>query len=104
MDRPPGSKLNHYVLIAASSCLPLVCLSGCRGVQSVLDPAGPQSGRIATLWWFLFFVCLVVFILVIGFLGYATSTSRRRVVQAESSPELPHPLAGTVSPPSEHWL
>src|SRR5207253_5309886 len=52
----------------------------------------------------LFFVCLAVFILVIGFLIYAGSASRRRLVQAESSAEHPHPLARVGSPPPEPTL
>jgi cytochrome c oxidase subunit 2 len=39
-------------------------LSGCRGVQSALDPAGPQSGHISRLWWLMFYTCLAVFLLV----------------------------------------
>jgi cytochrome c oxidase subunit II len=39
-------------------------LSGCRGAQSALDPAGPQSGRIGRLWWLMFYVCSAVFLLV----------------------------------------
>jgi cytochrome c oxidase subunit 2 len=41
-----------------------VLLAGCRGAQSALDPAGPQSGRISRLWWFMFYVCSAVFLLV----------------------------------------
>src|SRR5215210_7217286 len=47
--------------------LDLLCLaflSGCRGSQSALDPAGPQAGRISSLWWLMFYVCSGVFLLV----------------------------------------
>ena len=46
----------------AACCLLL--LSGCRGAQSALDPAGPQAGRISSLWWLMFYVCAGVFLLV----------------------------------------
>ncbi|HZS47512.1 MAG TPA: cytochrome c oxidase subunit II [Blastocatellia bacterium] len=49
----------------------------CKGIQSALDPAGPESGRINNLWWLLFGVCAVVFILVITFLFYALAHARR---------------------------
>lgn len=52
-------------------------LIGCRGVQSALDPAGPQASRIGKLWWFLFAVCLAVYACVVGFLLYAVLRSRR---------------------------
>jgi cytochrome c oxidase subunit 2 len=32
--------------------------------QSALDPAGPQSGKIAALWWFFFWLLGVIFVLV----------------------------------------
>ena len=40
-------------------------VAGCGGVQSALDPAGPQSARIERLWWFLIIVATVVFVLVL---------------------------------------
>src|SRR5687767_8308463 len=43
-----------------------VVVAGCRGVQSTLDPAGPQAARIERLWWFLLIVATVVFVLVLG--------------------------------------
>ncbi|HZS04513.1 MAG TPA: cytochrome c oxidase subunit II [Blastocatellia bacterium] len=65
-------------------CLALVCAasvllcSGCAGVQSALDPAGLQAHRISRLWWLMFWVCLSVFVIVMGALGYALWRSRRR--------------------------
>ena len=50
---------------------------GCTGMQSALDPAGPQASRISDLWWLFFAVCTVVFLLVIGFLLYAVGRRRR---------------------------
>jgi cytochrome c oxidase subunit 2 len=55
--------------------LPL--LSGCGGVQSVLNPAGPQSERISRLWWLMFYVCAAVFIIVIVSVFVAVYRSRK---------------------------
>jgi cytochrome c oxidase subunit 2 len=43
------------------------------GLQSVTDPAGPQSAHINSLWWFMLVVSTVVFILVIAFLFLSIS-------------------------------
>jgi cytochrome c oxidase subunit 2 len=43
----------------------------------VLDPAGPQSDRVAHLWWLYFWVCVVVFALVIFFTMLAVWRWRR---------------------------
>jgi cytochrome c oxidase subunit II len=50
-----------------------VCLllSGCAGVQSTLDPAGPQADQINRVWWFMFFALGAVFFIVIVFLAIA---------------------------------
>src|SRR5688572_21410934 len=61
-------------------------VSGCAGVQSALDPAGPQAERISRLWWLMFWVCLVVFAAVIVALGYALRRGRRREAP-DNSPE-----------------
>jgi cytochrome c oxidase subunit II len=58
---------------AVRSCMVLLLvfatllLTGCQGerVQSALHPAGPAAERIAWLWWFLFFVCTPIFIIVV---------------------------------------
>jgi cytochrome c oxidase subunit II len=46
--------------------------------QSALDPAGPQAGRISSLWWLMLIVCSVVFILVIASLTYSVVRAHRR--------------------------
>ena len=45
-----------------------VLLCGGYGPQSALDTAGPQAGRIESLWWIFFWVCAVVYVLVLVFL------------------------------------
>ena len=53
--------------------------------HSVLDPAGPQAGRIHALWWFLFAVSVIVFVLVVGAMLTALVRSHRRDVVAADS-------------------
>jgi cytochrome c oxidase subunit 2 len=51
--------------------------SACGGrLQSVIDPAGPQSTHLNRLWWFMFIVCSIVFVLVLGFLLMAVFNKR----------------------------
>lgn len=47
------------------------------GIQSALDPAGPQSARIERLWWLMFWIAFTVFVLVIGTLSIAIARRRR---------------------------
>ena len=56
--------------------LAFVC-AACSGRQSALDPAGPYSAAISSLWWIFFGVCAVVWVLVVGFLLVATFRGRR---------------------------
>ena len=45
--------------------------AGCGGVQSVLNPAGPQASSIATLTWWFFGVCAAAYVLTLAALGWA---------------------------------
>jgi cytochrome c oxidase subunit 2 len=58
----------------------LVAVAGCRGAldQSMLEPSGPQAGRITTQFWFSFWVATAVYLLTVGFLFHALGRSRRR--------------------------
>jgi cytochrome c oxidase subunit 2 len=69
------------------AALPLL-VTGCEGVQSVLDPAGPQAGRIAGLWWFMLAVCSVVFILVVASLLAALMRRSRHNDDIDDTPEI----------------
>jgi len=53
-------------------------LSGCGGLQSVVNPAGPQSNDISKLWWLMFYVSAAVFVVVIIFLFLALASGRKR--------------------------
>ncbi|HEX8558091.1 MAG TPA: cytochrome c oxidase subunit II [Pyrinomonadaceae bacterium] len=67
--RRPSSTL-HCLLSA-------VCLLEGMPSQSALHPAGPQAGRIAALWWLMFYVTGAVFLVVMGFLVAALARRRR---------------------------
>src|ERR1043165_63189 len=41
--------------------------TGCAGAHSALDPAGPQAGHIARLWWIFFAVCVTTYAVVLLF-------------------------------------
>ena len=57
-------RLNKYLLGLASALI--LFLSGCGGgVQSALNPTGPQALNVSKLWWLMFYVCGVVFVLVL---------------------------------------
>jgi cytochrome c oxidase subunit II len=55
----------------------------CDGVQSALDPAGPQAARIERLWWFLLIVSTAVFLLVLAATAAAVLRRRRPIVAPE---------------------
>jgi cytochrome c oxidase subunit 2 len=56
----------------------LVPLAGCRGVQTMLDPAGRQAADIDVIWKVMLVVCGVMYLLVLGFLAWALWRARRR--------------------------
>jgi cytochrome c oxidase subunit 2 len=53
-------------------------LAGCRGVQTMLDPAGDQARDIDVIWRLMLVVCGIMYVLVLGFLGWALWRARRR--------------------------
>ncbi len=77
-------------------CACLFLSSSCAGVQSSLDPAGPQAQRISRLWWLMFWVCSVIFALVIGALAYALRRGRRRE-EPDAAPEVERRIAKIVA-------
>src|SRR5215213_8913570 len=74
---------------AASKAIALasVLLCGGYGPHSALDAAGPQASRIESLWWLFFWVCVVVWVLVMVFL-LVPALRRRRV----ASPAVDEPV------------
>jgi cytochrome c oxidase subunit II len=67
--------------------LTVACIggSGCAGVQSALNPAGPQARSIASLTWWFFAVCGVVYVLVIGSLFWALFRKRSETDDGEGT-------------------
>ena len=64
--------------------------TGCGGIQSVLNPNGPQAHNISKLWWLMFFVCTAVFIAVTIVLLLAIR-SRQQSRSEDLAPELELP-------------
>jgi cytochrome c oxidase subunit 2 len=50
------------------------------GVQSALDPAGPQAGHLANLWWVFFWVCTFFYVAVLAFFFAAVIRGRRNAM------------------------
>ncbi len=48
------------------------------GIQNALNPSGPNAASLARLWWLMFWVCTVVFILVMIALALAVRNGRRK--------------------------
>ena len=83
--------------VACASGSFLWCAALCvAGQQSAIDPAGPQSAKIATLWWFFFWTLGAIF-LVVMLATLWTLTRPNRGLQQE-------PLEGThsASPETDH--
>ncbi|HEX3684181.1 MAG TPA: cytochrome c oxidase subunit II [Bryobacteraceae bacterium] len=69
----------------------VLALTACAGhQQSAVDPAGPQAGHIANLWWFFFAVLAAIFLAVMAFALW-TLTRRHRGIEQE-------PLEGKHKP------
>lgn len=66
--------------ILALCALLITALSGCTGIQHVLDPRGPAAEKIAALSWVLFGGGTVIFLLVVGILCYVLWNKRRRPI------------------------
>lgn len=63
-------------------------------MQSMLVPAGADAARIAGLWWYLFVICTITFIIVIGVTVYAL-TVRRDVTEAGEATKVKY-VAGSA--------
>ena len=56
MTRRLDAEMRRRLLLAARRLAAHCFMSGCAGVQSALDPAGPQAGRIGGLWWLMLYI------------------------------------------------
>lgn len=61
-----------------AACLAPLTLSACRGVQTMLDPAGEQARHIDGIWRLMLVVCGLMYLLVLGFLAWALWRARSR--------------------------
>ena len=48
-----------------------------NGIQNALNPAGPNAASLSNLWWLMFWVCSVVYLLVLISLAIAIKNGRR---------------------------
>ena len=82
MKQPGQTRLRANSLTILSA-LSLLLLNGCaEHQQSVMDPAGPQAGRIGVLWWFFFWLLGIIFVLVM-MVTLWTLTRRHRGFEQE---------------------
>jgi cytochrome c oxidase subunit II len=69
--------------ILAGLALALAVLPGCgEGIQSAVDPRGPQAAIIANLWWFYFAIGVFVQVAVMAGVWLALFRRRREVIDA----------------------
>jgi cytochrome c oxidase subunit 2 len=81
MSRPLRTWLARAVVLAATSGL-----GACRGVQTMLDPAGQQARDIDLIWRAMLWVCGAMYLLVLGFLAWALWRARRARAEREAPP------------------
>lgn len=80
-------------LIRAAGYATLLLLAGCQSNHSMLwSSASKQAADIEWLYWFIFWICLVVFVLVIAF--FAGGAAKSNIDEAEMAPVLEHTDAG----------
>ncbi|HEV2106684.1 MAG TPA: cytochrome c oxidase subunit II [Thermomicrobiales bacterium] len=89
------------VVLGGALAITVVLLAGCQPEDSpsALDPRGPRAERIADLWWLMFWLGTAVFVVVMGFLAYATFRAwRRGVADGEPTDRHANPfLAGAMA-------
>lgn len=74
-------------LSRAAGYATLLLLAGCQSNHSMLwSSAGKQAADIEWLYWFIFWICLVVFVLVIAF--FAGGAAKSNIDEAEMAPVL----------------
>ncbi|HET6232941.1 MAG TPA: cytochrome c oxidase subunit II [Longimicrobiaceae bacterium] len=90
-----GSRIR---LAALAAPLAMLAMAGCRGQQSMFDPAGPQAERIERLAVFAGVISTAVFIAVLAATAWAV-LRRRRGDHAPASPDRDRRMGRTVA-----WL
>jgi cytochrome c oxidase subunit II len=75
--KPLTGRRSYASLVATAGLF-----EGGAGVQSALDPAGPQAASISDLWWLMFAICTAIFVTVMAVLLYAVFHARARPGEA----------------------
>ena len=73
----------------ASLSVAALALWGCRGVQTMLDPAGDQARQIDVIWRLMLWVCGAMYLLVLVFLAWALWRARRPPLAAPATGPTP---------------
>ena len=70
--------------LATTAFMTAACVlaTGCSGVQSMLDPAGPAAGDIARLWWWMAGGATLILGLVLALLAWSLRRRRGRLAPA----------------------
>ncbi len=89
MTGAPWSGLSGRLRALLPALLSLVLTACATHQQSSLDPAGPQAGKIAWLWWFFFWLFCAIFFTVMGFMLW-TLTRRHRAAESQQQVETEH--------------
>jgi cytochrome c oxidase subunit 2 len=63
-----------------------LCLAGCAGRQSALNPAADQAQAIGGVLTLMLWICGFMYVLVLAFLAWALWRGRRRLATAEGAP------------------
>ena len=66
-----------------------LCFAACGGIQNAINPAGPNAENISRLWWLMFYVCSIVFVLVM--IALLLALRKRTVEAADRVPVLEPP-------------
>ena len=86
------------LLAASLAAFASVALTGCTTDSSAFNPAGPQAGRITSLWWLFCWTCAAVYVLTMAVIVIGVIRKRRRA----DEPDAPAPPTTTPDPAREH--
>jgi cytochrome c oxidase subunit II len=71
-----ADRCGRFLRRASIWVLALFGLTACENGPSILDPAGPAARRVEGLWWLMFWISVVVFLVVVGFILVSMRRSR----------------------------
>ena len=82
VSQPDRQEGRHWaraaILLIVLAAAAILLGRSARAQTSVLDPSGPQAAQIATVWWIIFALGVLVFVVVMALLGAAVLRARRR--------------------------